>query len=224
MKKILFLVFYLVCSYTVFSQLPNTNFSVNGKNFLVSTSEGFYTYVFAGSPIETGQIRPTSAPSPECACSLNGYCDDFYSFEYKKPDFLRFYNIFREVFPKQRVFDMLDRISNGSATKFILEMSIDDKGNLLEVRYVIPKELAEVLQSTELEKLDTKLLSSMKFSLKAGHVCSGMTIIHLFSGGNGYYLSLSDLYDEYGYGRGNYWKNTDDILQLMLEDGEDPRR
>jgi hypothetical protein len=213
--------FLLICAtHIVHAQIPTSNFTVDGQTFAVEI-----VALEANDPnpslfventqslIKSGAVVSNGIPSNDCYRALTGFANyPFYTFEYNKPDFIRLYDIFREVFP------MAKATALGALKEEIdLRFLITPQGQVLEVWYQFSKDLN--ITPAELALLDRRLKESMHFTFKPNHVCSSSTVIGL----QGWGVRFKDLYTPYGYGYGADWEESDRILQMMIQEGEDPR-
>jgi hypothetical protein len=194
------------------AQIPTTNFTVNGQTFLVEELTNTLVIENAQSPIKSGAVIHNGIPNPDCYKALSGFARDaFYTFEYRKEDFMRFTNILREVFPQPRAMAL------GARESIDMSFTISPQGQILEIRYQFDKDLA--ITTTELALLDKRLKESMFFTFKPNHVCSSSNVISLQS----QWISFGDLYSPYGFGEGPLWQDAERRLREMIEEGEDPR-
>ena len=206
---------------TAFSQIATPSFTINGQTFLVkkiTTGEidpnsNSYDYVITNSqsPIKSGLVVSNGVPSELCRDYLSGYEGEFYSFYFRKNDFLRFFNILREVFPENRVNQLL---ANDKGIYF--DFVINDKGVLLDIDYQFSADNGYT--AAEIAHLDRRLRESMFFTLNSTHVCSGANML-----GIKYEVRMNQLYTPFGYGVGDFWQRKDQILRDLIAEGEDPR-
>ncbi|KOY85078.1 hypothetical protein AD998_01955 [bacterium 336/3] len=208
MKKILILL--ALIAFQANAQIPTSNFTVNGQTFLVKNLSNTLVITNSQSPIKSGEIVPTGNADNECYNQL--IKNDFYRFFYRKEDFLRFYNILREVFPSRRILQF------GSNKTIDFEFQISTQGRLLEIKYQFAKTLPITTQ--EIALLDKRLKESMSFTLKPNNICivNGHTVFSY-----DWDMRFEQIHDSFGHGQGEEWEYHDDKLRRMIDDGEDPR-
>ncbi|MCU0439634.1 MAG: hypothetical protein MUC49_17225 [Raineya sp.] len=196
MKKILIIVILLVTALEIQAQIPTSNFTVNGQTFLVKNLSNTLTVTNAQSPIKSGQVIINEMPDECYNQSVKGY---LYRFDYRKSDFIRFYNILREVFPSRRASQL------GLKETIMFYFTVGSDGRMLEVEYQFNKNL--FITTQELALLDKRLKESMSFTLKPNNICArnGLTAF------------------SYGHGFGPIWEENDRDLQELIDMGADPR-
>ena len=219
MKKHIFVSLLFLGTFVLKAQIPSTNFTINGQNFLVrvvsigtNDPEPDLVVENAQSPIKSGAVVSNGTPSNDCYKSLTGFATNpFYTFNYRKDDFIRYTNILREVFPQSRAMAL------GMKQSIDMRFTINPQGQILEILYQFDKNLA--ITPSELALLDRRLKESMYFTFKPNHVCSSSNVISLQS----IWLTFQELYSPYGYGIGPDWIEFDRQLQMLIAEGEDPR-
>jgi hypothetical protein len=208
MKQI-FIILFLGCSFLVKAQFPTTDFTIDGQTFKVKKLTNTCVVTNSQSPIKSGAVRSNGVSSELCSSYLNGYAGTFYTFDYRKEDFIRFYNILREVFSQYEA-DLL------KLEDIDFYFVMNDKGQILDINYQFDGSAS--ITADQIAYLDKRLRASMFFTLKPGHMCTGTNMIGL-----NYMFSFSELYSLYGYGRGKDWDYNDRMLRDLILQGYDPR-
>ncbi|MCU0439633.1 MAG: hypothetical protein MUC49_17220 [Raineya sp.] len=166
MKKILIIVILLVTVLEIQAQIPTSNFTVNGQTFLVKVIQPqnpkyHVAITNSQSPIKSGQVVINEMPDECYNQSVKGY---LYRFDYRKSDFIRFYNILREVFPSRRASQI------GLKETIMFYFTVGSDGRMLEVEYQFRGTIPITIQ--EIALLDKRLKESMFFTLKPNNICT----------------------------------------------------
>ena len=194
--------------------VPGSSFTVDGEQFLVRSlksplqggnSIGYRIYHFNSPIAKLEQPSKVNYPNNDCLVALVGGL--LYNFEENRADFIRFYDVLREVLPLSRLSSLPENGDSDISINFVTT----PRGQIKEINYFISLNSPYTIQDIAL--LDKLLKQRMLFTLPRRHICEGINhfIFHIDVNGNDIRAIHSK---SYYLGTGEYWQKMAEELEF----------